>query len=100
MDAPSLVERARSLLAPSSVKEKPLLGGTGFYVGERMAVAVVNDRLWMPAHDNSGVVGASPLVFAGRAVPGWIALDAAALDDNTLATWLRLGLARLDSSME
>ncbi len=77
-----------------------MLGGTGFFVGERMVMAVINDCLWMSVHDDSGSVAESPLVFAGRAVPGWVALDAAALDDETLAVWLQRGLARLDLSME
>jgi hypothetical protein len=97
MDGPSLIEQIRVLLASRSPVEGPVLGGTGFFIEGRMVVAVIDGRLCMP-DDDSRPVSASPLFFARRAVPGWIALDAGELDAVAVVSWVERALTRIASS--
>jgi hypothetical protein len=76
------------------VTERPVLAGRGFFLDGRLVVAVIDDQLCVPVgHETRGNSslgpGIRPLLFAGRPVPGWVMVEAAAISaEETLARWI------------
>lgn len=92
-----LADRIRSQFGDVEFDEARIMDGLGFFVDDRMAVGVLDDRLCLQM-DESAVVGylgehgVDRYEFAGRPVPGWLAITEAVLDDEGLAAWVTLGL--------
>lgn len=74
-----------ALLEPHGPTTAGMLGGTGYFVDERLVVAVVGGRLCRPIGDSASPAGDEPFLFAGRPVPGWSSHDPATIDDAALA---------------
>ena len=83
--------------------ERPVMSGLGFFLDDRMAVAVFDDRLCLRVDETGDAVvldlPAIPLEFAGRPVPGWFCIPAEHLDEASLAGWVERGVASLGLSM-
>ncbi|ROS23164.1 TfoX/Sxy family protein [Cellulomonas sp. PhB150] len=100
-----LADRVRPLLASQpDVSERRMFGGLAFLVGGSMAVAVSSHGGLMVrvAPDETAELlrepGTSPMEMRGRPMKGWIRVDAgAAQDDDELARWVTLGVARADA---
>ena len=79
------------------IEERPVMNGLGFFVDDRMVVAVLDGRLCLQLdgrgyHDRLLDEGVERYLFAGRPVPGWLSVDQAVLDDRGLASWIELAL--------
>ena len=96
-----LADRIRELLdGEADLTEKKMFGGLAFLVRGNMAVAASGQGGVLvrvdPAQSGSLVAttGARPMVMRGRAMQGWLRVDA---DDvrtkRQLARWVRLGAA-------
>jgi hypothetical protein len=82
-----------AILEPHRATTASMLGGTAYFVDERLVVAVIGDRLCRPTGDSAVPVEDEPFLFAGRPVPGWSSQDPASLD---LASLTANVVARLD----
>lgn len=100
-DQAELVERIRELIADELVqREVSMFGGRSFLVNERMIVAAQKDggllvRVADARHDELvSRPGATQAVMGrGREMgPGWIRVDATALDEEQLAAWIEAAL--------
>ena len=95
-----LADRIRELLAPEAhVTEQRMFGGLAFLVGGNMAVAASGQGGIMVHVDPtdsdklSSQRGASPMEMRGRAIRGWIRVDADSVrTKRQLATWVGRGL--------
>jgi TfoX/Sxy family transcriptional regulator of competence genes len=94
-----LAARIRLLIAGvPGVAEKKMFGGLAFLVGGNMAVAASSKGGIMvradPADSDALVAGgpASLVEMRGHAMPGWLRVGAAGLDDDELARWVDRGL--------
>jgi len=84
-----------------------MMSGLGFFVDDRLAVAVLDDRLCLhfdgPGEPEDMAVlsdlAAIPLEVAGRPVRGWYCIPAASLDEAGLAVWVARGVAGLGLPM-
>ncbi len=99
-----LADRIRHQLAGrGELTENRVFDGVGFFIEDRLAVAVLGDTICIhlagsqPA--SPGGETPEPFIFAGRPVPGWVSIPAHGLDDETLAHWLGRGLANLSSTV-
>lgn len=95
-----LAERMRTLLQGThGLTEKKMFGGLGFLVDGRLAAAAHNggDLLVRCSTQNwQGFLdepGARPMLRKETPVSGWVLVDAAHLDDNTLESWVERGRA-------
>lgn len=94
-----LADRVRELLADrSSVTEKKMFGGLGFLVAGRMAVAASSQGGLLvrvdPARADAllATAGAEPMEMRGRAIRGWLHVDAAGLrTKRQLSRWIAVG---------
>jgi TfoX/Sxy family transcriptional regulator of competence genes len=94
-----LAERIRELLDPQTgVTEKKMFGGLAFLVGGKMAIAASGTGGILvrvdPAKSDTLVAKgpAYPAVMQGRAMAGWLRVDADALGTRRqLAKWVELG---------
>lgn len=96
-----LAERIRSLLeGEPGLSEKKMFGGLAFLISGNLAVAASGQGGLMlrvdPAETESLLD--EPLVrrvvMRGREMDGWLRIDPAAVaTDETLATWIRRGMA-------
>lgn len=79
------------------------MSGLGFFLDDRMAIAVLDDRLCLrvPEGDDSDVdtVLALPFEFAGRPVRGWVCIPGESLDEASLRGWVARGVSGLGSAM-
>lgn len=80
------------------------MNGLGFFVDDRMAIAVLDNRLCLWVGDTEGGAALSntvahPFEFAGRAVAGWACVPEESLDEAGLATWVARGVANLGLSV-
>ena len=82
-----------AILEPHRPTTTSMLGGTGYFVDERLVVAVIGGRLCRPTGGSTAPVEDEPFLFAGRPVPGWSSLDSATLDMASLTANV---VARLD----
>jgi len=92
-----LANRLRELtVAVPGVSEKKMFGGLAFLVNGNMAIAASGQGglLVRVDPDESGELtrasGVELMVMRGRAMPGWLRVDAAADDD--LAPWVDRGV--------
>lgn len=88
-----LAERIRAELADVDVAEKKMFGGVAFLERGNMLVGVTGSdlmaRVGPDATDDAlARPGARLFDMSGRPMRGWIVVDAAVLDDKTLATWI------------
>jgi hypothetical protein len=83
------------------LSERPVMSGLGFFLDDRMAVAVLEDGLCLIAETvaNSQDEVARPFEFAGRIVEGWVCIPEESLDETRLAEWLARGVAGLGLTM-
>ena len=84
--------------------ERPVMNGLGFFVDDRMAIAVLDDRLCLWVGDTEGGAAISntkvlQFEFAGRAVEGWVCIPEDSLDEASLAGWVARGVANLGLSV-
>jgi TfoX/Sxy family transcriptional regulator of competence genes len=94
-----LAERLRELLAGErDVSEKRMFGGLAFLIAGNMAVSASGRGGLMVRVDptRSDELVAQPhverMVMRGRAMDGWLRVDAAAVQgDDELRSWVRLG---------
>jgi len=95
-----LAERLREVLAPEKgVSEKRMFGGLAFLIGGHMAVAASrNGGLLLrcdPAATDAllGERGADRFVMRGKAMDGWLYVDADAVsEDAALRRWVAHGV--------
>jgi hypothetical protein len=83
--------------------ERPVMDGLGFFLDDRMAVAVLDDRLCLRVGEiedgELANTAARPFEFAGQAVQGWVCIPAESLDEVSLAGWVARGVANLGLTM-
>lgn len=94
-----LVDRIRALLADDlDVTDKRMFGGVAFLTGGHLAVAASRNGGLMARVDPEDTeqlvrrVGVERMVMGGRSMNGWLRVDEAQLDDETLAEWVERGL--------
>ncbi|HEY2949808.1 MAG TPA: TfoX/Sxy family protein [Micromonosporaceae bacterium] len=88
-----LAERIRAALAGVDVAEKKMFGGVAFLESGNMLVGVTGSDLMArvspdATDDALARPGARLFDMPGRPMRGWIVVDAAVLDDETLAAWI------------
>lgn len=93
----ALAERIRDHLAPTVIAEKAMFGGLGFMVNGNMAVAALSTGGFMvrvAPEEAPGWYGhrARAMVMRGRAMSGWLQVDADDLADEDMARFIRLGV--------
>jgi TfoX/Sxy family transcriptional regulator of competence genes len=94
-----LAQRIRALVAKEKgLTEKKMFGGLAFLVGGNMAIAASGQGGVLvrvdPAHSDKLVKStkATEAVMRGRAMPGWLRVDAADLRTKPqLSKWVQLG---------
>ncbi len=92
-----LADRIRDHLGDLEFDETRIMDGLGFFVGDRMAVGVLDDCLCLHVDEKSvlgyvGQDGVDRYEFAGVPVPGWLAITETVLDEAALTEWITLGL--------
>lgn len=92
-----LADRIRDHLGDLEFDETRIMDGLGFFVGDRMAVGVLDDCLCLLVDEKSvpgyvGQDGVDRYEFAGAPVPGWLAITETVLDEAALTEWITLGL--------
>ncbi|MDM7830887.1 TfoX/Sxy family protein [Cellulomonas edaphi] len=95
-----LARRIRPLVSRrDDVVEKKMFGGLAFLVGGHMAVAASGRgglmvRVPPERHDELlAEPGAAPMEMRGRSTPGWLRVEAGAVeDDDELAHWVGIGV--------
>jgi TfoX/Sxy family transcriptional regulator of competence genes len=95
-----LADRVRQELADrSDISERKMFGGTGFMLAGNLCVgAQRNGNLLVRVDPDASDVlirapHASLMVQRGRELPGWLIVDAAALeDDDSFRGWLGRGV--------
>ena len=95
-----LADRLRLLLNGQGVTEKKMFGGLAFLLHGHMAIAASGQGGILvrvdPADMESMLAepGAETFEMQGRPMKGWLRVDPAALDDDSvLRTWAERGLA-------
>ena len=95
-----LVEKVRTHLSHlDDVTERTVMSGIGFFVDEKMAVAVLEAGLCLRLDQAPDDLADSPLVsleFAGREVQGWVCVPESSLDQAGVARWVGLAVAGLE----
>ncbi|HEY6629506.1 MAG TPA: TfoX/Sxy family protein [Acidimicrobiia bacterium] len=95
-----LVAQVRAQLAPlDDVIEKNVMSGVGFFVDDKMAVAVLEAGLCLRFDQNGTDPAMSPMVsleFAGRQIQGWVCIPESSLDRASLSRWVSHGVAGLE----
>lgn len=92
-----LADRIRDHLGDLEFDETRIMDGLGFFLGDRMAVGVLDDCLCLHVDEKSvpgyvGQDGVDRYEFAGVPVPGWLAITETVLDEAALTEWITLGL--------
>ncbi len=101
----ALADRIRDALSGTPhVVEKRMFGGLGFMVAGNLAVSASSQGGLLLRADPDQVdahladPGIEPFVMRGRAMDGWLRVDAAAVEtDDALARWVAVGVARARS---
>jgi TfoX/Sxy family transcriptional regulator of competence genes len=99
-----LAGRVRARLSHlEGLTERQVMSGLGFFLEDRMAVAVFDDRLCLrvPGGDDADLDAefARPFEFAGRPVRGWVCIPEESLDEASLSGWVARGVSGLGSAM-
>jgi TfoX/Sxy family transcriptional regulator of competence genes len=94
-----LAYRLREQLSGESYIEKKMFGGVAFLIGGNMSVAASGQGGILvrvgPAQNDALLKepGAQPMQMSGRgAMTGWLHVSDDALDDDSLARWVRRGV--------
>jgi hypothetical protein len=91
-----LVERVRARMSHlDGLTERGVMSGLGFFVDDRLAVAVLDDGLCLRVVLDDGALtddALLPLEFAGRAIQGWVCIPESSLDEDNLTRWVSQGL--------
>ncbi len=94
-----LVEQVRAQLSPlDDVTERNVMSGVGFFVDDRMAVAVLEDGLCLhigQTETDPTISSMISLEFAGRQIQGWVCIPESSLDRASLSRWVSHGVAGL-----
>ena len=94
-----LSQRIRqSLVDRGEVVEGSFMGGTSFWLDDRLAIAIHGDDVLVRVADDdySSLMKreeARPYEFAARPVPNWVLFSGDAADEKALTELIRLGLA-------
>jgi hypothetical protein len=96
-----LASRIRALVAgEAGLSERKMFGGLAFLVDGNMSVAASGEggiMLRVDPDEGAGLVESSsavPMVMRGRAMQGWLRVDARDVrDDADLARWVEIGVA-------
>ena len=96
----ALADRIRDLLVnEKNVTEKKMFGGLAFLVKGNMAVAASGKggiRVRVDPEESDALVAkgtAKPMVMRGRAMAGWLRVDADDVEGRALKTWVSRGAA-------
>lgn len=98
MDTMTLSQQIRrSLNDRGEVNEGAFMGGTSFWLDDRLAIAVHGEDVLVRVPESLypemiGRTGARPYEFAARAVPNWILFDGGAADESVLEELIEIGL--------
>jgi TfoX/Sxy family transcriptional regulator of competence genes len=94
----ALADRIRDLLVDEkNVTEKKMFGGLAFLVKGNMAVAASGQGgllVRVDPEQSDALVAkgpAKPMVMRGRAMAGWLRVDADAVEGRALKTWVSRG---------
>jgi hypothetical protein len=99
-----LLARVRVSLSDHGAVESPLLGGTSFWVDDRLVISIHEDGILIrvPPGDYPALLerrGVRPYEFAARPVPAWVVVDADSIaQDGALSEWVEIGLGGSGSS--
>lgn len=95
-----LVEQVRAQLTPlDDVTERNVMSGVGFFVDDKMVVAVLDDGLCLRLDQTETDPAMNPIValeFAGREIQGWVCIPEVSLDPASISRWVSLGVAGLE----
>ena len=91
----------RSLVDQGELIEGLFLGGTSFWLDDRLAIAVNGEDVLVrvPKAAYGQIIerdGARPYEFAARPVPNWILVAGESADEEALTELIRLGLETAD----
>ncbi len=94
----ALIARVRAALPKKNVVEKRMFGGVGFMLnGNMVAGASKRGLLLRVGKDRYGWALQQPqareMEMRGKPVEGYVRVDASALDEATLAGWIREAVA-------
>jgi len=93
-----LSQRIRqSLVEQGDVVEGAFMGGTSFWLDDRLAIAIHGEDVLVRVPDAMYPTlvernGARPYEFAARPVPNWVLVSGESADEDALAELIRLGL--------
>ena len=98
MNEQDLLATVRESLAAAAVREIKMFGGIGFMLNGNLLVAVSSRgllaRVGKEAEREALTrAGASPMIMRGRSMAGYIRVDASALDEQAIVTWVHLARA-------
>jgi TfoX/Sxy family transcriptional regulator of competence genes len=98
MNEQDLLASVRGSLATAAVREIKMFGGIGFMLNGNLLVAVSSRgllaRVGKEAEREALTrAGASPMIMRGRSMAGYIRVDASALDEQAIVTWVHLARA-------
>lgn len=92
-----LVAQVRAQLSHlDDVTERNVMSGVGFFVDDRMALAVLDGGLCLRIDQDETDPAISlmvPLEFAGRQVQGWVCIPESGLDPASLSRWVSHSVA-------
>lgn len=86
---PIIADILRGALAGLAVQEKKMFGGLAFMWRGHMVCGALGDgamlRVGAPHYaDALAIEGVQPMMFTGRAMTGFVVVDAGGIDDDTL----------------
>lgn len=87
----------RSLNDRGEVAEGSFMGGTSFWLDDRLAIALHGEYVLVRVPESLypelvGRTGARPYEFAARPVPNWVLFDGNAADESALEELIEIGL--------
>jgi TfoX/Sxy family transcriptional regulator of competence genes len=96
--ADALVDRLRAALPEKGLSEQKMFGGTGFMLNGNMVAGTFRQGLLVRVgKDRHGDAlkrpGASAMEMRGKAIEGYIQVEAGSLGDAALKDWVKLALA-------
>lgn len=100
-----LADRVRARMSHlDGLTERAVMSGLGFFVNDRMAVAVLDEGLCLRADEEPADGGPAelvlhPLEFAGRAIQGWVCVPEENLDEASLSRLVSLGVSGVGLSV-